>query len=272
MKKSKALVLIMAGFLWTMGVVSAGFAAEKHPKPALPFSDTQKHEIEKIVHDYLVSDPKTLVEATRALQVKEEEQAQQTTLKAIEDNKAAIFNDPNVPSYYAGVGKPSATIVEFFDYQCGHCKNMEPIIQKIIKKNKNVKVIFREFPFLGSDSEYAAKAALASAKQGKYYAFHNALFDSQSRLTKVEVLKLAKSAGLNVAQLKKYMKKNSASIDTALKANQELAESLHLMGTPAFVIGVGEMTDSADKNLPAHVYFVPGETSQDNLEKLLAEH
>jgi protein-disulfide isomerase len=74
----------------------------------------------------------------------------------------------------AGNPKGKVTLVEFFDYQCGHCIDMAPVIGEIIKANPNVRVIFKEFPIRGPVSDYAARAALAANKQGKYYQFSHA--------------------------------------------------------------------------------------------------
>ena len=81
---------------------------------------------------------------------------------------------PTLPT--AGNPDGNVVLVEFFDYQCSHCKEMQPVIDKVLSGNKNVKIIYKEFPIFGAASNYAAQMALAAAKQNKYLEFHNALF------------------------------------------------------------------------------------------------
>src|SRR6185295_1294162 len=76
------------------------------------------------------------------------------------DTATWLLNEKNDP--VAGNKKGNITIVEFFDYQCSHCSNMTPVLQKIIKQNPNVRVVYKEYPIRGMISEYAARAALAA--------------------------------------------------------------------------------------------------------------
>src|SRR5687768_16532442 len=72
------------------------------------------------------------------------------------------------------LGNPSAeiAIVEFFDYNCGYCRKDVTEVSKLLETDGNIKIIIKELPILGPNSTLAAKAALASAKQGKYPDFH----------------------------------------------------------------------------------------------------
>ena len=90
-------------------------------------------------------------------------------------------------------------------------------------------------PILGPNSVYAAKAALASVKQGKYLEFHKAMMATKSRISKDSVMKIAEAAGVDTEQLRADME--SPAISEMLKRNFELARSLRITGTPSFVIG-----------------------------------
>lgn len=220
------------------------------------FSAQQIQDIQKIVHDYLINNPQVLVEASQALQKQTEQQEQQYAQDAIQKNVQGLFNNPASP--VAGNTNGDVTLVEFFDYQCGHCKEMNSIIEKIIKSNSNLRVVFKELPIFGDDSQFAAKAALASVKQNKYLAFHNALLAADNPLNKDRVFAVAKSVGLNVAQLKKDM--NNAAIQTQLRDNFKLAQALRLIGTPTFVLG--------NKALNQFRY-IPGATTQENMQTMI---
>lgn len=222
------------------------------------FSAEQVQQIQKIVHDYLINNPQVLVEASQALQKQTEQQEQAYAQTAIKQNAAQLFNDPASP--VEGDANAAVTIVEFFDYQCGHCKEMNQIMQNLLKSNKDVRVVFKELPIFGDDSQFAAKAALASVKQGKYFAFHNALLAADNPINKDKVFSVAKSVGLNVDQLKTDM--NNPAIQDQLRNNFKLAQALHLVGTPTFVIGNKALTNFR---------FIPGATTADNLQTLIGQ-
>ncbi|MHB1221786.1 MAG: DsbA family protein [Gammaproteobacteria bacterium] len=153
------------------------------------------------------------------------------------------------------------TVVEFFDYQCPHCVDMAPVIEGIVKANPDVRIVFKEFPIRGPLSEFAARAALAANKQGKYYEFSHALLISKEPLTQESVLETAKKVGVNVDQLKKDMADKS--VDEQLKANIKLAQDLKLFGTPAFFIG------KTDAKAPGSVSYIPGQMDQTQMQSTI---
>lgn len=221
-------------------------------------SPEQTKEIQKVIHDYLISNPQVLVEASQALQQQQMSKMQEVAQKGISKNAKDLFDNPNSP--VAGNAKGNATLIEFMDYQCGHCKEMSPIIDQIVQADPQLRVVIKEFPIFGETSEFAAKAALASVKQGKFWPFHLALMKDENPLSHDEVLKIAKSVGIDTDKLQNDMK--DAAIMDQLKDNFKLAQELGLMGTPALVVGNQGGTKTA---------FVPGTTSKGNLEQLIAQ-
>ena len=91
---------------------------------------------------------------------------------------------------------------------------------------------------------FAAKAALAAAKQGKYEAFHRALYQVRGHVEEAKVLEVAGTVGLDVDRLKSDMQNKG--IDDELTKNEKLAETLHITGTPGFVIGDQVTTGATD--------------------------
>ncbi len=220
------------------------------------FNPEQQKAIQKIIHDYLVNQPEVLIEASQALQEKQMQQAKTQALRGITQNKDKLFNDPNSPIG----GNPNGTInlVEFFDYNCGHCKTSQPILEKLLNANKDVKIIYKEFPIFGASSDFAAKAALAAAKQNKYAEFHSALFKVNGALNENKILEIAKDNHINVDQLKKDM--NSESIKQELSNNFNLAKALELEGTPSFVLSSRSLTQFD---------FIPGAVSEQSLQQAI---
>lgn len=227
----------------------SSFAAETNA-----FTPAQVTQIQDIIKQYLVSNPEVLVAASQVLQAKQEVKMEKDSMGAISQNKTALFDDAQSPSI-GNVNAP-VTVVEFFDYQCGHCRAMAPILEKLVGADNNLRVIFKELPIFGGQSQFAAKVALAASLQAnKYYTLHNLLLTSTDSLTKENVLGLARKAGLNMPLLEKDME--SPAIDKQLQANFKLAQALKLAGTPTFVIGNKAQTKFR---------FIPGATSMENLQ------
>jgi protein-disulfide isomerase len=228
---------------------------------ASSLTPAQQQQMEKVVHDYLVSHPEVLVEASQVLQKRQQQEMQNQAEAAITSQAYDLFK-PNMTM--AGNLKGDVTLVEFFDYQCGHCKKMQPVVSALIQKNKNLRVIYKEFPIFGKSSEFASQAVLAAAKQGKYTQLQEALFKFDKPLNEEAVLGAAKAVGLNIDQLKKDM--DSSQVKEELAQNRALAEKIHLMGTPAFVVAYTPMGQFDAKVKPA---FLPGGASESAMQEMI---
>lgn len=249
---------LTAGALATSLVSPMSMAADTS---TTPMTDAQKKEIEKVVHDYLLSNPEVLLEASQALQAKQQQNMQQQAQSAILDNAEQLFQGKLTT---IGNPKGSVTIVEFFDYQCIHCKKMSPTIDSLIKKDSDLRVIYKEFPIFGKSSEMASRVALAAGMQGKYLPMHEALLKIEKRLDDKLVMDAAKSIGLNMDKLKKDM--DSKEVTDILDANRQLAEKLHLMGTPAFIVA---STPDGKFKTGTEPSFIPGAASEESLQELI---
>lgn len=226
-------------------------------------SPAEKAQIQETVKTYLNEKPEVIVEALQNMQRKQYEEAQKTVKKTQQDAAqfaTALFHTPNDP--IAGNPNGKVTVVEFFDYQCPHCVDMAPVIEGIIKSNPNLRIVFKEFPIRGPMSEFAARAALAANKQGKYFAFQHALLLANQPLNQDLIFTIAGNVGLDVNQLKKDIR--SPSIDAQLKATYKLAQDLKLFGTPAFFIGKTDTTPNKGK-----VSYIPGFMDQKQLQNEL---
>jgi protein-disulfide isomerase len=84
-------------------------------------------------------------------------------------------------------------------------------------------LIYKEFPILGPGSQFAARAALASRRQGKYVAFHNALMQATEQVAEATVMKVARDVGLDTEQLRADMQ--DPAIQEAIARNLQLAAS-----------------------------------------------
>jgi protein-disulfide isomerase len=200
---------------------------------AADFTPDQRKAIESIIHDYLTKNPDVLLDALQAAEDKIKGDARDKAAQALSTRRREIFDDPETP--FAGNPKGDVTLVEFFDYRCPYCKQVEPALEALLGEDRQLRLVYKEMPVLGADSVTASRAALAAKKQGKYDAFHRALMLLKGQINEAAVLKTAESVGLDVERLKRDMA--SPEIARALKANTELAEALDIRGTPGFVIG-----------------------------------
>jgi protein-disulfide isomerase len=155
------------------------------------------------------------------------------------------------------LGNPSGkvTLVAFLDYNCGYCQRAIPELHKLIRSDNDVRVVVKEFPILGPDSMFAAKAAIASAKQGKYAEFHDALTAKRGIKNKARVLAAAENVGLDVARLQTDME--DPVVADVISRNHAIAKSLSIDGTPTFIIDQTiQPSFMPYKVLAQHVAFV----------------
>jgi protein-disulfide isomerase len=224
---------VFAAALATVLAFAALPAAAQDASQAPGMSLDQKGQIEKIVHDYLIAHPEVIKEAIVALQAKEEAEKADTQSQAVSANKGAIFSDAATP--VAGNPIGDVTLVEFFDYHCPYCKAVAEPLAQLLKEDKGVRLVLKEFPILGDDSKLAAKAALASAAQGKYWEFHQALLEHRGPFDTDIINAIAGKVGLDSKKLLADMA--DAKTQPLIDSNRKLADSLDIGATPTFIIG-----------------------------------
>jgi protein-disulfide isomerase len=216
------------------------------------FTPAQRQQIGSMIHDYLMGNPGVLIEALRAAEDKRNRDADSKATVVLGDRQSEIFDDPATP--VGGNPHGDVAIVEFFDYRCPYCKQVEPSLRALLDQDHQLRLIYKEMPVLGPQSEVTARAALAAHRQGEFEAFHKSLMAAKGQITEDTIYTVASSVGLDIDILKRDMA--SPEIDQALKANMTLAEALSIHGTPAFIIGE---------------HIVPGALDLDALKKMVAD-
>ena len=219
--------LCFSACLVTAGIALVGQAKAQISNPV------EQERIEQIIHDYLLAHPEVVIEALRAADAKEKQKQEAQGQAAIAEKRKELLEDPSAPT--GGNPKGDVTLVEFFDYRCPYCKQMEPTVEALLKQDPNLRIVYKEWPILGPPSVFAAHVAFAAFKQGKYKQFHEAMMAAKGEITEDVVLKIAAGASLDIARIKIDM--TAPEIDQAIKRNYALADALGIRGTPAFVIG-----------------------------------
>ena len=201
-------------------------------------------DFDSAVREYLLANPQVLREAL--------DPARQLASRVAE-HRGELLAAAGVPV----LGDPAGgvTVVEFFDYRCGYCKQSLDAVRGLLEV-AGVRVEMREYPILGGESETAARAALAAARQGAYEAAHFALMAHEGAFDAASVESIMRGVGLDVERLATDMalKETGALIE----ANRRLASRIGVTGTPAFLV-LG----------PGGVEVSPGALDLDRLSRMI---
>ncbi|ECG1193399.1 DsbA family protein [Salmonella bongori] len=162
---------------------------------------------------------------------------------------AALFNDPASPRI--GAKHPKLTLVNFTDYNCPYCKQLDPMLEKIVQKYPDVAVIIKPLPFKGESSVLAARIALTTWRKHpeQFLALHEKLMQKRGYHTDGSIKQAQEKAGSAPVNL------DEKSMDT-IRTNLQLARLVGVQGTPATIIG-----DT----------LVPGAVPWETLEKIVKE-
>ncbi len=150
--------------------------------------------------------------------------------------KEMILNDPAAP--VAGNPKGDLTIVAFLDYNCPYCKKCEPDLDRVVKEDGKIRLVYNDWPVIWPTSINAAKMVLAARYQGKYDIAHHALMSIPgSRVEPDQMRQALQKAGVDMQRLDADMKSKASDIDALIKRNMAQADALGLQGTPTFLVG-----------------------------------
>lgn len=175
----------------------------------------------RIVREGLMREPTLLLDGQQALR-----RAQ--AIEAIEPIRAQL--ETPFASAWAGAKDADVTIVYFYDYACGYCRQVNPTIDRLLAEDKKLRVVYRDMPILSQDSLVAAHVSLAAARAGKFRTFHDDLF-AAGRPTAANLEKVAKAVGITPEMA------SDPAFEGEIRRNLQWAESLGASGTPLFIIG-----------------------------------
>ncbi len=153
------------------------------------------------------------------------------------------------------IGKADAPVVMayWFDYQCPYCKQEEetsfPQLIKDYVDTGKLKIVFKDFAFLGPDSQTAGLAARAvwDVAPDKFQEWHKAMFDHQDDENsgwgnKTDILALTKSIdGIDAAKVEEYMTSRAADYAKAIQADASEGNAMGVGGTPSTLVGTNMM-------------------------------
>ena len=140
----------------------------------------------------------------------------------------------------------SITIIEFSDFQCPNCYTGQIVLDKLFEDyNGSIVSYYRNLPLtIHENSMIAALAAQAAGEQGKFWEYHDILFDNQYELDKESLRKYAKELGLNMTQFNLAL--DSEKYKSDIDGDIQDAKALGVRGTPTFFIN-GQKVEGADE-------------------------
>jgi protein-disulfide isomerase len=178
-----------------------------------------------LVRSALLSRPEIVAEAMQKLQDRE-------LAHAVIANRAAL--ETPYAGAWAGAKDGDVVLVEFFDYACPYCRRTNADIDRLLREDGRLKLVWRELPVLGPDSEAAAIASLGAARAGRYRAFHDALF-AAGRPTPPALAAARKAAGLTGDPATGPA--SPPAMAEEISRNFQLARAVAATGTPTFIVG-----------------------------------
>ncbi len=214
--------------------VSATKADESEKAPA-PVATIDQDMINPMIESFLMDDPKILQRVSAALQeqLRVEEIAQ--TEIALASFEPEIYDDPG----HVVLGNPDGdvTLVEFFDYNCGFCRQAMPDMTRLLEEDPNLRIILKEFPVLSNDSVAAARISVVvnDIAPELYQEFHELLFTARGQITGEAALNAAREVGLNPVTI--GLDARSEAVTAVIQRSYVLAEGLGITGTPSYIIG-----------------------------------
>ena len=219
-KKSSRLLLALGAIAFALIGAVGGWAWESTRS-----ASANKAEVEQIVRAYLLEHPEILPEAMEQLRANE----QRRQLAGAGDAVETPF-----PGAVLGNPEGKQVLVEFTDYACTYCKRSVADVTALVAANPELKVVIREYPILSPASADAARWALAAAEQGRYPAFHDAMF-AGGRPDSASIAAAAAAAGLDLARARRVIA--DPRIEAELERNVALARQLGFDGTPSWIAG-----------------------------------
>ncbi|WBU65173.1 DsbA family protein [Paracoccus aerodenitrificans] len=197
---------------------------------------SEKEAFGAAVREYLMENPEVLIEAMNALEQRRMAEEAENDAAMISQLSEQIYNDGY--SWTGGNPDGDVTLVEFIDYRCGVCRQAFPYVEKAAANDENIKIILKDFPVLGEESELAARFAIAVKQiQGDdaYKQVHDHFYTMRGNVT-VEGLKtISEDMGFDTDAIIDAM--NSDAVTDVLYQNAQLAQALNISGTPSFIIG-----------------------------------
>jgi len=209
---------------------------------AQTLSPEQRAEVLNILREALRTDPTILRDAMGSLEQAEQAQRNSAQIRAIAMRAEQLFRDPADP--VKGNPQGRVTIVEFFDTRCGFCKQLHPIMEQLLARERDVRVVMKDLPILGPNSVLASRALIAAQRQNQYVPLYDALMRLREEPVEPVLRREAERLRLDWARLRRDM--DDPATLARIERNTDLARALDIQGTPALISGTTLLPGAVD--------------------------
>lgn len=193
--------------------------------------------VKNIVRQVIMEEPVLIMESVQKYQMEQQRKQQEGLSEVLKEPavRKQVFDDPNAASI--GPKDSKRIVVEFFDYNCGACKMMFKSMQTLLEKDKDIRIIFHEYPIFGPASETNSRIGLAVNRlyPEQYFDFHSKMMTHEGRTDEKTALEFVKGLGMDAAKVKAESEKKE--VADILDANRKLGEKMRIQGTPTLVVG-----------------------------------
>ena len=242
------LLMVLVVVYFGYGKKSAQTNQDTHTELAL----TAEHDFDKKVENFIMNNPEVLIKSLEQMQIKKATEEQQRVRDLIKSKKEELENVENTT--FLGNKESKNVVIAFIDYNCDYCRKLNVILNALVDKNKDVKVIFKQLPIINEASFYMSKVSLAVYKLNpeKFAQFHNSIFSHEYEMTKEKMQEVVASLGMDYAKLEEEM--DSIVVREEIKRVHNFANEAKINGVPALII---------------HDEAYPGVMQLDRIEELL---
>ena len=233
--RSCILAITTLGLIIFSQLIASTTTLAQETEQSTPPASGPTSEIEKVVRDYILKNPEVIVEALQIFEQRQEAEFNERQKSLIASNHDVLVSS----AHQSILGNPDGdvTLIEFFDYNCGFCRDSLEHLQKLVAEDDKLKIVLKEFPVLGPDSQDAARVAIAASKidPDKYLKLHVQLLKTRGQANKRIALSIAEQLDYDMDALRGKM--SETVIDESINEVYGLANQLGLTGTPTFIIG-----------------------------------
>ncbi len=206
-----------------------------------------KDDIRAVVLAVIKEEPQAIMDSLQGFQQKQQDESSKAANEALKDGDMMKRVHDTTNAAFVGPKDAKKVVVEFFDYNCPACHMMFQGIDQLLQQDKEVKVIFREFPIFGELSDTNSKLGLAITKlhPNRYFEFHGKMMKAPGKDIK-NTHAIITGMGLDLEELNAEIKKPEYT--KMLQEERDLGAKLNIRGTPTLIVGDELVPHALDVN------------------------
>jgi protein-disulfide isomerase len=150
---------------------------------------------------------------------------------------------------FLGPENAPVVVVAFSDFECPYCGTVGALFEEVlVKYPKEVKIVFKQFPLASHrQARSAALASLAAHQQGKFWQYHDLLFENQKSLSEAKYLEFAKKLGLDLEKFTRDFR--AGTTQQTLEHDMADAQLAGVRGTPTIFVNGRRLKERNIKDL-----------------------